>query len=795
MKPYRTTITLIGFFLAALLALWWLDYSGVPTEAQRRLRAGRVLPQLLDVPEARIGRVEIVRDNQVFEFQRRGSGSWQMTRPIDVAADSSILDTLVRNLKDLRPSAEAGTIAASGEAYGLAPPQVVVQLWAESSSATGSASRPLAVLEVGKAVRDQRYVRAGGTTGIDVVDAKLLGGLHDTPQAYRELNLMPIATFQVTSLVVHRDGMVCKAERAGSGRWRLAEPITVPANGPKIESLLAALSSVRVVDGAKGFAADNVSDFTPFGLDPPQVSIELTTSSHPEGPLVLHVGKKPSDHPDRVYVRRGDQDDVVLVNDRFLSEIPTSNIPLRSQNVSEIDPGAVTEIQIDALKTTFKIELKGDRWMLSAPRSEQADTALVQSLLTTLHGLQTSEFLETAKVPRPELDPPVMTVKVWQKSGPARRSRSSDPAADRAGSDSGPLALNLRIGRHDVLRKTVFSRLEGDNVILALPDALLEVLPKNQYAYRDLGILALPAASVSRLTLVRDQFKDTILGPDPTSSTPNQWRMLAPVTARADAQAITQLLARLSDLRAESFAADSIGDGKPFGLDRPPVQLSWELESSPAASADPSAKSRSPSAASSGRLRIGKRVPGKAGSLFAALDGQPYVFTLGASAVQPMLAEFHDCQIFSFPAESVRRLLFHLPERTLAFFRTAQSQGGPADWQAEPGNEFLGLDLSRFTDLVKQIAQLRTPRFVQYDGAILPRTGLSRPRLTIELDMGEGKPPLFLRLGQSQGPLLLAAMGQSASGAVFTLPAAAWDALIQSLTPRDEIPVDPFAPE
>ena len=39
-----------------------------------------------------------------------------------------------------------------------------------------------------------------------------------------------------------------------------------PANGTKIESLIAALSSLRVVDGPKGFVADNVQDFAPFGL-------------------------------------------------------------------------------------------------------------------------------------------------------------------------------------------------------------------------------------------------------------------------------------------------------------------------------------------------------------------------------------------------------------------------------------------------------------------------------------------------------------------------------------------------
>ena len=60
-----------------------------------------------------------------------------MVQPLDVAADPMTLETLVRNLKDLRRSPESGTISGPAESYGLAPPAAVVRLWrspAESSS-------------------------------------------------------------------------------------------------------------------------------------------------------------------------------------------------------------------------------------------------------------------------------------------------------------------------------------------------------------------------------------------------------------------------------------------------------------------------------------------------------------------------------------------------------------------------------------------------------------------------------------------------------------------------------------
>ncbi|MGO9600952.1 MAG: DUF4340 domain-containing protein [Isosphaeraceae bacterium] len=808
MKTFRATFVLIGLFFAGLLALWWLDYAGVPTEVQRRQRGDRVLADLVGTPELGIAALEIVGRGQTVAFERRGPDRWQMTRPLDVAADATAVESLIGNLRDLRKSADSGTITAAPDAYGLAPPVAVIRLWSSPrASASASQGAPLAALEIGKTMREQTYVRPAGTQGIDVVEQKFLAGIDRPVSDWRQVNLVPVPSFQVTSLAVRRQGLDLKAERGAGGRWILTAPLRAPANPAKIESTLAALASLRVLDGSKGFAADNVRDFAPFGLDAPEATIELLTTSQESAPIVLEVGKKPPGQTDRVYVRRGDQDDVVVVGDRFLPEIPRDSTAFRSQQVCDIDGAAVTAVAVTALQTTFRLERQGPGWTLSAPSSEKADTYLVQSLLNRLDGLQTSEFLDPARVPRPELDPPNMTVKLWE--GPSARSPTRRPGGSTTSgsqttsggstssgsspdSSSQAPALVLGIGRHDRLRKTVYGQLEGDTVILALPDGLLDVLPRNRLAYRDRTVLALGPASVTKLTLLRDG-TTTVLEPDRTSSTPNQWRMKSPVEAPADARAITQLLALLSDLRADEFIASDQRDGKLFGLDQPLAVVSWET--SAAGSGDPTVKGRAGTPGPSGRLRMGKTVPGKPGAFYAALDGQPFVFTLGAPSIQPIAAEFHESRVLSFPADAIRRMVFHTPQKAIAFGRVEKPTGGPADWHPELPAEVRGIDLSRFPALVQQLSELRTSRFFQYEGPFPAATGLSSPRLCIELHEAAGKPPLVLRLGVSQGDALYAAAGKSTGGAVFLLlPAAPWNALVESFAPVQELPADVFAP-
>ncbi|MGO9470086.1 MAG: hypothetical protein ACLQVF_38795, partial [Isosphaeraceae bacterium] len=96
MKEHRNTLILMVLFFASLLAFWGLQNSGVLTEKERRLRQGRLLPDLLNMPEAEVARVTIERGKERLAFERRGKGSgrWQLVEPLDVAAEPTRLESL-----------------------------------------------------------------------------------------------------------------------------------------------------------------------------------------------------------------------------------------------------------------------------------------------------------------------------------------------------------------------------------------------------------------------------------------------------------------------------------------------------------------------------------------------------------------------------------------------------------------------------------------------------------------------------------------------------------------------------
>ncbi len=135
------------------------------------------------------------------------------------------------------------------------------------------------------------------------MDARLLSAVDQPVAEWRQPNIMAVPTFQVSSVqIIRRDqpgrpAQVIQARRSASGRWTLElpvestaegpkrKPLEVPANGPKVESLLGALSSLRVAEPPKGYVADDVKDMARFGLDQPAISVELKTEhGAPAGP-------------------------------------------------------------------------------------------------------------------------------------------------------------------------------------------------------------------------------------------------------------------------------------------------------------------------------------------------------------------------------------------------------------------------------------------------------------------------------------------------------------------------------
>jgi hypothetical protein len=747
MKKHHTSFVLLALFFTALLVSLWAERTDWAQPGDSHL----VLPALTRIEPRTVRRVVVDGPRGTIVFE-----------PRDVAADSARVTTLLANLRALRRSSEAGTIEGADATYGFAPPAATVRLYGDDPNA------PIAALEIGGVVtgfRDQRYVRALGPKprGIEVIDSRMVAQTLLPPIDWREKNVFDMPTFYVDAIAVDGPGRALRVKRDDDGHhWAIEQPVSAPADDEKAEGLAAELASLRVAEGDKGFVQDNATDFRPYGLDPPVMTITLKDRRSSFPPQTVDVGKPADDDPDFRYARRRDQDDVVLINAREIADLGKRPNALRSQRVADVNAARATYVAIELAGRTFHLAQTASGWVIPGAQPAPADAPAVAALLTRLGPLQTSEFLEPGAIRDPGVDPPIGRLRVWQADG-GDALPSEAPEAPR-----GKLRVDLRIGRHDPARKTLFGQLEGDRYVLALPESLREVLPRSPLAFRDRTLQTFNPTQISRLSIRRDGVTYDLVAPDTPGKTLH-WRMTSPIEGPADDEQASKVAMMLANLRAAELITATPGDDATYGFDHPVVTASWASDAS-------AAKGGKEVPHREGTLRLGKTAPGGE-TRYARFDGARLVFTLGPLVFEPFLGEFRDHRVLAFRPETVARIVFRWPGRTLSF--VPRSEGPPAlpAWAPEPGVDPAGFDVSKLNKLLEGLSRLQTERFAQYLGIFPEAYGLTPPRLAIELQF-DGAKPKTLRLGNATPDGSLFATAEAgAAGAAFFLQGPAWIAL------------------
>jgi hypothetical protein len=209
---------------------------------------------------------------------------------------------------------------------------------------------------------------------------------------------------------------------------------------------------------------------------------------------------------------------------------------------------------------------------------------------------------------------------------------------------------------------------------------------------------------------------------------------------------------------------------------------------------DPGKTRAGPDVTVTGTLRVGAKLRNSE-ERYANIQGTPAVFTLSPRALGVLDAEFHTHRVLAFNPAAARRLVFRWPGRTLVFQPQEAPAGKEMRWVAEDNAAASGFDASRLPVLVQALANLNTPRFLQYAGPIPAVTGLNDPPLSIEVHLASGGPNI-LRIGRSvdQQTYATTAKEGETSGPVFLLTGPAWPDLVRYVPGGMTLPDDVFAP-
>ena len=354
-------------------------------------------------------------------------------------------------------------------------------------------------------------------------------------------------------------------------------------------------------------------------------------------------------------------------------------------------------------RTTLK--KSGTEWQIVAPAGAQPDAAEVSGLTSNLSTLEIQRVV----------DENAADLKQYGLAGPRVQ------VTFKAGGQT----HTLNIGEKTPPGTDLYATVGDQKKVFLISSYLDSSFNKSTFDLRDKAALKVDRDKIDVL--------DVSMGDRQLrfAKVEGEWRMTAPVAARADFSAVEGLVGRVSSAQMKAVAAADGGDPKQYGLDKPAATVKIGAGSAQAT------------------LAIGKSAP-EAGNVYARDLSRPAVFTLDSSLVDELkkpAGDFRQKDLFDARAFNSTRVEVVRGGQTTVFEKTkVKDKDGKEQekWrQTSPAPK--DVDNAKVDALLTAVTGARADTYVDS----IAKTGLDKPEVTVAIKFDEGKKEDRVAFGRS----------------------------------------------
>jgi hypothetical protein len=220
----------------------------------------------------------------------------------------------------------------------------------------------------------------------------------------------------------------------------------------------------------------------------------------------------------------------------------------QSQNMVNFDRTKIDGIVIQNGDQKIEIRRRDNKWRLETPIKDQADTGLVETLLSDLENWQ-----RDATIPAKEIDADKSKLTEYGLNNPKLKLKL-------LGHDRPPEIL---FGKDAAMENRMYVRFQNSNETFLAGQSVKKDIDKNPEEFRDRKLTDLSTVQVRRVLL------KTPAGEMELEKKDTHWDILKPLRARADDQKVNDLISQITSARIGQFVANDRGDLRPYGLAEP----------------------------------------------------------------------------------------------------------------------------------------------------------------------------------------------------------------------------------
>ncbi len=315
--------------------------------------------------------------DEAIRVERTTNGNWQLTKPINYPAQSLAVENLLRALHDVTPQNHISAEELKGRRnvdadFGMQTPTatiVVTQAGDDRTLNLGNFTAP----------GDQIYAHVVGVAGMDIIGTNLFEFIPRKADDWRDTLFLSLPGHGVFDRITITNGTktFTLLNDETNSLWRILPHDRV--NIARLALLFTQLASLRV----EKFVSDKTNaDFESYGLQPPDLELDFDHGTNHL--LTLQFGKSPTNDPDLVYARRGDQSTVVLVSADVAKRWRADKLEFRDRTLAGMYTWLPDEITVTGRNSFTVQRVTNDSWQVTAPYTFPADTNLMKQFILRL---------------------------------------------------------------------------------------------------------------------------------------------------------------------------------------------------------------------------------------------------------------------------------------------------------------------------------------------------------------------------------------------------------------------------
>ena len=249
---------------------------------------------------------------------------------------------------------------------------------------------------------------------------KELGTLFDiTPNDLRDRKIARLNADIIDRVTIEKPDQPDLVLGRQENRWRFLSPTQSLANANSIATLIQMLNEGDI----QKFVSDTAIDLTKYGLDRPNIKIVFSSYSSENtaeanaGETVLATLAFGNSEGGLTYARLEQEPYVFSVADKFVSDLPTSEISFRTLDILELRRDELESVRVEKPGQGAIDLIRGDKgkWVIKDKVTQQ-DEGTVQSFLNTLASLRATAWVENSKW-EPSVEKPLLMVRIRYRSG------------------------------------------------------------------------------------------------------------------------------------------------------------------------------------------------------------------------------------------------------------------------------------------------------------------------------------------------------------------------------------------